>query len=485
MKETSKNFLYNVLYQILILIIPLVTTPYVSRALGANNIGIYSYTYSIVYYFMLFSMLGINNYGSRVIAKCNDDIEKRSNKFWNIYTLQLSLTLIFSILYMLFIALLAHENKLIMIIQQIYLLSVAFDINWFFFGIEKFKITISRNIIIKLITLILIFIFVKNPGDLWKYTMIMSVGTLLSQLYLWLHVKKYIKKSKIYLKKVFSHLKHCIILFIPVIAYSIYRVMDKTMIGYFANTTELGNYESAEKIINIPLSFIAALGTVMIPYMSKTKDSSWKKDIVSTFELCFCFILPMSFGLYIISNDFSNIFFGAGFEKTGNIIKLLTPTIIFGSISNVIRTNYLIPKEKDFIYVKSTIIGAVLNLICNIIFIKQLGAYGACIGTILAEFIVMSYQIFKTLEIFDYKNIIKIFFKSFYKTVLMSLIILLIGIIIIEPVKKIIFQILVGGIFYFIINYNFIVYNFLGIKIYKKKKAKLYFRKRSEDEKIN
>ena len=463
MKTTSKNFLYNVIYQIFILIIPLITTPYISRVLGVNNIGIYAYTYSIVYYFMLFSMLGINNYGARVIAKCNDNIEDRSNKFWNIYLLQLSLTIIMIVLYVLFILFISYDNKLIMLIQGVYLLSVAFDINWIFFGIEKFKITISRNIIIKLISLILIFTFVKYKNDLWKYTTIMSVSTLLSQLYLWLHLKKYIKRSKIRLKEILYHLKPCFILFIPVIAYSIYRVMDKTMIGYLANTTELGNYESAEKIINIPLSFIMALGTVMIPYMSKTREDDYKKEIISTFELCFCFILPMAFGLFIISNDFSNIFFGNEFTKTGNIIKLLTSTIIFSAISNVIRTNYLIPKEKDYVYVKSTIIGAIANLICNIVFIKRYGAYGACIGTIFAEFIVMAYQIFKTTKVINYKKVIKIFGRYCCKTIIMSITIILIGTLINKPINKIIFQVLIGGIVYFILNYHYIIYEFLGI----------------------
>lgn len=469
MKKTSKNFLYNVIYQIFILIIPLVTTPYISRVLGVDNIGIYSYTYSIVYYFMLFSMLGINNYGSRVIAKCND-IDDRSKKFWNIYFLQLSLTIIMTLLYVLLIALIAYDNKIIMVIQGIYLLSVVFDVNWFFFGIEQFKITISRNIIIKLMSLILIFIFVKADNDLWKYTTIMSVSTLLSQLYLWLHLKKYIKKPKIQLKEVLNNIKPCFILFIPVIAYSIYRVMDKTMIGYLANTTELGNYESAEKIINIPLSFITALGTVMIPYMSRTKENDCSKEIISTFELCFCFIVPMALGLFVISNDFSNIFFGDGFSKTGNIIKLLTPTIVFSAISNVIRTNYLIPKEKDFIYVKSTIIGAIANLLCNIIFIKRYGAYGACIGTILAEFLVMIYQVSKTAKEIKYKKAIKKLIKYTCKTAIMCIVILLIGNIIIDSNKKIIFQILIGGCIYFMLNYNYIIYEFLG---FTKKRDKI------------
>lgn len=464
MKKTNKNFLYNVVYQIFILIIPLITTPYISRILGVNNIGVYSYTYSIVYYFMLFAMLGINNYGSRTIAKCGDDLNKRSTQFKNIYCLQLILSIVMLVAYFIFMTFLKYDYKMIMIIQGIYILSVAFDINWFFFGIEKFKITISRNIIIKLISLVLIFIFVKTSTDLWKYAAIMSISTLISQIYLWLYLKKYIIKAKIVYKDMIKHLKSCLILFIPVIAYSIYRVMDKTMIGILSNTIELGNYESAEKIINIPISFVMALGTVMIPHMTKVKDTHYTKEIVATFELCFCFIIPMSIGLFMISDNFSLLFFGEEFLKTGNIIKLLVPTIIFSAIANVIRSNYLIPKEKDSIYVKSTIVGAVVNFIINIILIRILGAYGACVGTIIAEFIVTLYQIIKTRVEINYKMVANIFLKYFIKSLAIVVVIILVGLIVKNKMLQLVLQIGLSGIVYFVLNYKFIIYNFLGVK---------------------
>ena len=309
MKTTNKNFMYNIVYQIFIFIIPLISTPYISRALGVENVGIYSYTYSIVYYFMLCGLIGINNYGSRKIAKSSEDKEKMSENFVNIYCLQFILTAIMTIAYYIFIFFIYRYNLKIMLIQSIFLLSVLLDINWFFFGIEKFKITISRNIIIKVLSLILTFVFVKDSNDLWKYTLLMSGSTFVSQAYLWLYIKKYINFSKPSIKEVISNLKPCLILFIPIIAYSIYRVMDKTMIGMFSNTIELGNYESAEKIINIPISFITALGTVMLPHMSKTNDKEYEKKIMDTFRLTFFFTVPMCFGIFLVSSDFSMIFF--------------------------------------------------------------------------------------------------------------------------------------------------------------------------------
>lgn len=463
MKSTNKNFIYNILYQVFIFAIPLISTPYISRTLGVDNVGIYSYTYSIVYYFMLCGLIGINNYGSRRIAKTSHDKLKMSEEFVNIYFLQLILTSIMLILYYVFIGMIYQYNVKIMLIQSIFLISVLFDINWFFFGIEKFKITISRNIIIKVMSLILIFVFVKDSNDLWKYTLLMSGSTLFSQLYLWLYIKKYIKFVKPSIKKIISNLKPCLVLFIPIISYSIYRVMDKTMIGAFSNTIELGNYESAEKIINIPISFITALGTVMLPHMSKANDKEFDGKILDTFRLTFFFAIPMCLGIFLVSDDFCTIFFGKEFTLAANIIKLLISTVLCTAIANVIRTSYLIPKEKDNIYVYSTIIGAVVNLIFNLIFIKKFGAYGACIGTILAEFIVMLYQIIFTKNVIDYSKVFSVFGEYVFKSIVMIIEIILIGKIVENLYVRLIVQVAVSVVTYILINYKYIKYDFLGV----------------------
>ena len=463
MKTQNKNFLYNAIYQIFMFIIPMITIPYVSRILGVDNVGIYSYTYSIVYYFMLFSMLGISNYGSREIAKCHNQMEINTT-FKSIYLLQLTLNVVCLGLYFFSIILLNYEYKNIMIIQTIFLISVAFDINWFFFGKEKFKVTVTRNVIIKFLSLILIFIFVRSETDLWIYTLIMGVSTLLSQIYLWLFLGKEVQNVKVGIKSIVRHLKPCLILFIPVISYSIYRVMDKTMIGSLANTIELGNYESAEKIINIPGSFVAALGTVMLPHMSKKSLEEIKRSIYETFELTFFIITPMIIGLFIVARDFSDLFFGSGYDKAGILIRILAITILFSSVANVIRTNFLIPLKKDKVYVISTVIGAIVNLVCNVLLIKSYGAYGACVGTILAEFLLMFYQVINTKNDIDYRKVLTILFKYFCKSVIIGILIFIFGYFINNIMLKLILQIAITIILYILLNYKYIKYDFLGKK---------------------
>lgn len=460
MTDVKKNIIYNIVYQILVFILPLITIPYVSRVIGASGIGQYSYTYSIVYYFMIFAMLGLNNYGNRTIAKTRDNIEIMSKKFKEIYLLQIITTTIMIILYIIYIFLFCKNYKMLASIQIIYLLSCLFDINWFFFGIEKFKITVTRNTIIKIISLILIFLFVKSATDVWKYTLILSGGALLSQILLWPFVHKYTIKVKIDIKEIKKHFKPCVKLFLPVIAVTIYKVMDKTMIGMFTSMAEVGFYENAEKIINVPNAIVAALGTVMLPRMSnvysKKNDKAAQVIIDKSISLIMFLSFAMVAGIIVISKDFTTVFFGEAFNKTGSIIILLSITILFLSWGNVIRTQYLIPKEKDKEYIISAFLGAIINLIMNIIFIPKHGAIGACFGTIAAEFGVMFYQtnaIKKELPIIKYiKDIIPFFIKA---SIMLLLII---------PIQKLelniyiilLSQIFLGCFIYFALNIKYI-----------------------------
>lgn len=464
MKQENKNFLYNAVYQMLIFIIPFVLTPYISRVLGVSMVGVYSYTYSIISYFMLFSMLGINNYASRKIAKCSENTKQLNYTFCSIYYFQLITFFITFLIYIVFLIFFQYDQKNIMFVQSLFLISSLFDINWLFFGLEKFKITVSRNIIIKLLSMILVFIFVKTPNDLWKYTLIMSGSTLLSQLYLWIFLKKEITLVRVLKKDILSNLKPCLILFIPVISYSIYRVMDKTMIGAIASSVELGNYESAEKITNIPMSFVTALGTVMLPHMSKISLKDIEKNIYSSFELSFFIVCPMFVCLEIIAGSFSNIFFGSEFTEAGNIIRILMVTTIFSAISNVVRTNYLIPAQKDTIYVKSTIYGAIVNLIFNSLFIRKYGAYGACIGTIAAELILMIYQSYNARDTINFLKVFKIFLKYLMISIVIGVFVLLLEFSSLNDMLKLILQIIVAVVLYFILNYKYIIYDFFGRK---------------------
>ena len=472
MSKLRKNLIYNILYQILVLVLPLVTVPYVSRVLGANGVGIYSYTYSIVYYFMLIALLGINNYGNRAIAQSRDNKNDLSKKFISIYVIQLIMSFVMIILYLAYIFLFCQEYKIIALIQTIYLVSSMLDINWFFFGLEEFKITVTRSTLLKIVSLIFIFLFVKTPNQVWIYTLILATSTLLSQLLLWSFLFNRINFVKVGLKDIVVHIKPCLILFIPVIAISLYRVMDKIMLGIMGAVIEVGYYEQAEKIISIPTGIITAIGTVMMPRISnlvvKGQDEEAKKYISKSVKLMMFMAFPICFGIISIASDFIPIFLGDNFRKSIVLIYYLSITILFLSFANVIRTQYLIPKEKDNIYIGSVLLGALVNLIANFLLIPKLHSIGAAIGTVLAEFFVMLYQtmaVRKDLPILEY---FKCILEFFIKSIIMFIIILLIKRLELSVIIKIIIQIFVGCITYFVLNIKYIN-SIISIKDFLKK----------------
>ncbi len=475
----KSNFIYSTVYQILIIILPLITAPYVSRVIGAEGNGIYSYTYSIVQYFVLFAMLGLSNYGNRTIAKCRDNKEKLSKEFFSIYAMQLITSILMIILYIIYITIFDNQYYIFALIQTISLISTCFDITWFFYGLEKFKLTITRNIIIRLISAICIFIFVKNKEDLVIYTFLMVGGTLISQISLWPFLKNEIKFVKVRFKDIVKHVKPNLILFIPVIAVSIYKLMDKIMLGNMTNVENVAYYEYAERIINIPTSIITALGTVMLPRISnllaKGEEKQVKFYIDKSMEYMMFLSIPICFGLIVVAPEFIPIYLGNEFVTTGNVIQFLAITLIFVSWANVIRTQYLIPKEKDKIYIISVILGAVVNFIINMILIPKFQAIGASIGTIFAELTVMLVQTIVVRKEIEIKKYVRYVLKFLITAMIMTVIIIGIKYVFDNKYLIIIVQIIIGAMVYSLLNYKFISNNIQYIpilnKMYAKRKA--------------
>lgn len=457
----KKNFIYNIIYQILIIIAPLITTPYIARTIGVNGVGIFSYTYAIVQYFVIFSMLGINNYGNRLIAKSRNNITELSKNFSSLLVLHFMLATLVIIVYYMYIILSNPNYKIFLLLQSIYLISALFDINWLFFGLEKFKTTITRNILIKIISIVCIFTLVKTKNDLIVYFLILSFGSLISQLALYPFIKKEkIKFIKPTLNELKKHIKPLFILFIPIIALSIYKLMDKVMLGKIIDINEVGYYEYGERIINLPMAIITALGTIMLPrisnLISQNKTEEVDNYINKSIEFIMFLSFPMCFGIITIASTFVKVFLGNEFINTINIVELLAITIPIISFANVLRTQYLIPNEKDKEYIISIILGAIVNFILNIILIKQFKSIGACIATIFAELVVMIYQTYKTRKNLPIKKYVKTITIFFIKSVVMYLIIKLFNFVSINDIMIMIIQILIGIVIYALLNLNYI-----------------------------
>ena len=405
MKKISKlkaNLFYNICYQILSLIVPLITAPYISRVLGVSGVGEYSYSYSVAHYFVLFIMLGVLNYGNREIASVKDSANKVALKFSEIYVVQLTLGIVVASLYMAYVAFFCKFNRLVALAQILYIISALLDISWVYFGIERFKTTAGVSSLNKIATTVLIFMLVQNKEDVFVYTVIIAGGALLNNILYWIMLKRYINISVISLnvKNIRRHLKPMLVLFIPVIAISVYKYMDKIMLGILVDTSEVGIYESAEKFVNLPLSLITAVGTVMLPRISNLKEKVQNKEIKKYNYISMVLIMFLGFGIVFglagVTDRLIPWFYGREFVRSTYVLLILLPSVLFVSWANVVRTQCLLPNKRDKEYCISVILGAIVNLIINILLIQKYGAIGAAIGTTIAELFVCLIQSFQT-----------------------------------------------------------------------------------------
>ncbi len=413
-KSIKKNLGLQTAYQILNVILPLITAPYLARVLGAEQLGVFSYTSSIVSYFVLFAMLGTINYGTRCIAAVRDDRVLTSNVFCSVFSLQIIFSMIALIGYVFYYAFLANDNQEIVLIQGIAVLSCFFDINWLYFGVENFRLTVVRSIIIRFITVVVIFVFVKQESDLWLYALFMLSGTFVSQLVLWFRVKKIVDFCIPNINDVVMHLKPNIVLFIPLLAMSVYHAMDKTMLGFLSTYTQSGLYYNSDKVVNIPLCILTGFGTVMLPRMTSIFQNEKKEKgndlFVSALDGVLVLSMAMCFGISAISKDFIPFFFGVGYEECINLTIVLSIVIIIKGVSNTIRTLYLIPLKMDKLFIYSVLAGAVVNIVANLLLIPRYGAMGAVLGTVVAEFVACVWQLIHISKNFSF---IRLYLNSF------------------------------------------------------------------------
>ncbi|MFC6179777.1 oligosaccharide flippase family protein [Lactiplantibacillus daowaiensis] len=391
-----RNYLYNASYQVLILITPLITVPYVARVLGPNGVGIYSYTNSIITYFVLIGTLGITVYGNQQVAFHRDDIFERSKTFWEIEILQaVNVAIVF--LFFGGFMVLDHRYRLFMIFQAFQLLAGAFDVSWFFMGIEDFKKTVFRNTLVKLATLASIFIFVKSRSDLGLYILILALSQLLGNFTLWPYLKNnvvFVKPRKL---NVWKHYVPALMLFVPQAANLVYQQVNKTMLGNLDSVSSVAYFDYADKLIKTVLAVVTATGIVMLPHMAnlyvKGKLEEIRHYLYKSFEFVSFIAIPLMFGISGIATALAPWYFGRDFTVSGLLLIIESPVIILIGWSNVIGQQYMMPTKQIPAYTKSVILGAIVNIVFNIPLIMWLGAVGAPIATVAAELAVTIYQL--------------------------------------------------------------------------------------------
>lgn len=392
----KKNYLLNLSYQILTLIIPIVTTPYLSRVLGADGIGTYSYIESVSSYFVLFATLGLTTFGQREIAYVQDDKLKRSIVFWEAFIIGIIASFMALFAYILFS--LRQTNWELYLVLVFNILGVTVNISWFFQGMEEFGKIVFRNTIFKLLNVIFIFKYIQSRDDLIFYFFVNSFFIFLNNLSYWLSIKEYVNAPKVEQIHPARHLKTVFSLFIPTIAIQVYTVVDKTMIGVITNNPfENGYYEQALKIAKIVLTIITALGAVMIPRIGYHYERGELQQVKSYMYRGYRFVwflgIPLCFGLIGVAGNFVPWFFGEGYDKVVPLINILSFLILAIGINNVTGMQYLIPTKRQNLFTLTVLIGAVTNFILNLLLIYYFQSLGAAISSVLAETVIAMVQL--------------------------------------------------------------------------------------------
>ncbi|WP_203640792.1 oligosaccharide flippase family protein [Levilactobacillus andaensis] len=403
-----KNYLYNASYQVFILIIPLITTPYLARVLGPTGVGINSYTNSIIQYFVLFGSIGVSLYGNRQIAFVRKDKQKLTNTFYEIFYMR-GITIIVAYGIFILFLLMVNQYQFYYLAQSISIIAAAFDISWFFMGLENFAVTVLRNLIVKIITLVSIFTFVKSKEDLTVYIVILSLSVLIGNITLFPNLRRYITRPTRRELHIWRHFRPSLILFIPQIATQVYLVVNKTMLGSMISVQAAGYFDQSDKMIKMVLAIVTATGTVMLPHVASAfANGEYRKTLhylYKSFDFVTALSVPMAFGLAAISPKFVPLFFSAKFTAVIPLMMIESAVILLIAWSNVIGTQYLLPTKQVKLYTASVVWGALSNILLNIPLILLWGAVGTAIATVFSELIVTGYQLLVIKNKVNYKQL--------------------------------------------------------------------------------
>ncbi len=388
-KSLLENYIYNSLFQVFRIISPVITIPYISRVLESDGIGAFAYTNSIVTIFILCGALGINLYGSRLIAYSRDDFDKRSRIFWELFFLNLFTSIVALIFYFIFIQFCSEALKQLYYIQILIFLTSIFEISWYFTGQEDFKKISIRLFLTRFLGIIAVFIFVNTKNDLPLYTFIISFSGILGNLFLWFQLKNEIKFKLPGVKNLFKHFIPSFNMFMPLFATFVFGMIDKIMVGKIAGLSEAGVYEMGDRLIKVILPLAVSLAAVMMPRMTNSiANKEYEKVnfyITKSLSAVSYLSIPICIGVIAVSKEFIPWFLGDDFTGTYLIMNILAFAIILNAWNSVTNTQVLIPYGKEKICALIIFIGLIIKIFINLLIIPEYKAVGAGISTIIAE----------------------------------------------------------------------------------------------------
>ncbi|MBC1291300.1 flippase [Listeria booriae] len=389
MKKVTTNYIFVLLYQLLIIITPIFTMPYVIRVLMPENVGVEAYVSSIVQIFTAFAALGMGDYGRKVIASVKREQDLKV-EFYSLYVVQSFFSVIVLLIYLIF-TFHTKQYQMLFLINILTILSYVFDITWFYTGQENMKNIMIRNMVVRLGSMIGIFSFVKGPDDLAIYVWINAATLLLGQLVTWLPLLRKWKGFEVRWEKAKSHVIPVMTVAIVPIITLIPLALNKVILGNMTTAMDVGFYNQAFKLMTLFVVFVTALSTVMSPRMVKQYNGANKEDFERSMYFSFRYValstLPLVSGLIAIAPLFILLFLGSAFQSSVLNLQILAPSLFFSGLAGIFGLQILVTTGKNKSYAFSVLIAAVISLGTNIVFIRLWGSYGTAV----------SYTIFMTM----------------------------------------------------------------------------------------
>lgn len=472
-KSIKINFVFNLINTVTSLLFPLITFPYISRILLPEGIGLVNFYQSIIQYIVLFSSLGIPMYAIRETAKHRDDSIKCSITTLEILTLHFILTFIGYVIVFVLCCTVSEvkENIVLFLILSAQLFFTVIGCEWFYQGVEDFKYITVRSVVMRTLSVIFLFIFVKSREDILLYGVYCVAGIYAGNIFNFIRLRKYLDFSVIREIKPFSHLKPALKIFVLNLITSLYVNLNSVMLGFLKGPESVGFFTAATKITQLLLGLTSALGTVMLPRLSnlianKNFEEFNRLANIAT-KFMFAVTLPLSVSVILLSDNLILLLSGEAYYDAILTLKILSMIIFAIGLSGVFGIQILYPLGKESIVIKSTAVGAAINLVLNFILIPDFSQNGAAVATLLAEVGVTATMVYLARGYIPVNWKDKGFMNYIVGTVLMGIGIIAISFMELNNVLEFILSFIAGALIYS--AYLIIIKDDIYISIIKKR----------------
>ena len=404
-KKVGENYFFNTLLTIFVSLFPIITFPYVSRILGPTGLGKVTFAYSLANYFIIIVSLGLPYYGLREISKSRDNQETLNDKFSEFLSQNLVALVVFGLLYLFIISFISkfRQDEALYLITGVAIVLSVFQVQWFYQGLEKFRFIAIVNIAMQFIAIILIFTFIKTEHDYVLYAITLLIAFFGSSILNLIYSRKYVH-FRFQLRIKLEDYKPFIYLYIYILVMNIYLNLDKVILGFIAGDKYVGYYSPANQIIKMVSVFVTSISTVLLPRISSYIKEQNEKEIAllskNSLNFILMFAIPAAVGIAILAPEIIFLFSGPKFSESVLALQLMVPVIVFTGISNFLVLLILIPRHQDKELVLTTLLGSIIDVLLNILFVPSLDHIGTALAILLTEIVVSVSQIFVTRKYF-------------------------------------------------------------------------------------